>query len=72
MEYGKVVAIEHDWVPSFALLPHRTVNGRWVWLSKIYVRRVWIYNGFTDEPDTQWGTLFDVLGQVNNEKDLLD
>lgn len=60
-EMGEVVAIEHGWVPGFAFLPHRTVSGRWAWLRKIYIRRVWVYNGFTDEPDIQYGDIFDII-----------
>lgn len=58
---GMVTAVEHDWVPTFVFLPRRTVGGRWVWLKKIYCRRVWVYNGFIDEPDTQYGDIFDIL-----------
>lgn len=58
---GDVIAVEHDWVKVFALLPHRTVSGRWVWLKPVYCRRVWVYTGFVDEPETQYGELFDVL-----------
>lgn len=61
IELGDVVSVEHDWVKTFALLPHRTVGGRWVWLKSVYVRRVWVYTGFVDEPETQYGDLFDVL-----------
>ena len=61
IELGDVVSVEHDWVKTFALLPHRTVGGRWVWLKSVYVRRVWVYTGFVDEPMTQYGDLFDVL-----------
>ncbi len=61
IEPGDVVSVEHDWVRTFALLPHRTVSGRWVWLKSVYVRRVWVYTGFVDEPETQYGDLFDVL-----------
>jgi hypothetical protein len=58
---GDIVAVEHGWVKTFALLPHRTVSGRWAWLKSVYVRRVWVYTGFVDEPETQYGDLFDVL-----------
>lgn len=58
---GMVTGIEHDWVPTFVFLPHRTVSGRWVWLKKVYIRRVWVYTGFIDEPETQYGTLLDIL-----------
>ena len=56
-----VVAVEHDWVKSFAILPHKTIGGNWIWLKTIYVRRVWVYTGFIDEPETQYAELFDLL-----------
>ena len=65
---GTVTAVEHDWVRTFVFLPHRTVSGRWVWLKKIYIRRVWVYTGFIDEPETQYGDIFDVLATKLNEK----
>lgn len=57
----EVVAIEHDWAKTFVLFPHRTIGKRWVWLKRVYVRRVWVYTGFIDEPETQYGELFDIL-----------
>ena len=56
-----VVAVEHDWVKSFAILPHKTISNKWIWLKTIYVRRVWVYTGFVDEPETQYAELFDLL-----------
>lgn len=61
IERGMVVAIEHDWVLSFALLPHKTIGNKYVWLKKVYMRRVWVYTGFIDEPETQYAELFDIL-----------
>lgn len=58
---GDVVGVEHDWVKTFVLLPRRTVGNRWVWLKSVYIRRVWVYTGFIDEPETQYGDLFDIL-----------
>lgn len=68
LEVGMVVAVEHDWVPTFALLPHKTITGNYVWLRKIYIRRVWVYTGFVDEPETQYADLFEILshGEVRN------
>ena len=60
---GDVVAVEHGWVGGIAILPHRTISGRWIW-GPAYYRRVWIYTGFVDEPQIQWGNLFDVLNNV--------
>lgn len=64
IKQGDVVAVEHDWVKTFAILPHRTVSKKWVWLRKVYVRRVWVYTGFVDEPDTQYADLFEILSHV--------
>jgi hypothetical protein len=58
---GEIVAMEHDWIKTFILLPHRTIGHRWVWLKRIYVRKVWICTGFHIEPETQYGELFDIL-----------
>ena len=68
IETGTVVSVEHDWVPTFALLPHKTITGKYIWLRKIYMRRVWIYTGFVDEPKTQYGDLFEILahGEVRS------
>ena len=63
VEAGDVVAVEHGWVRGIAILPHRTISGRWIW-GPAYYRRVWVYTGFVDEPETQWGNLFDVLNNV--------
>ena len=65
VESGDVVAIEHDWVSKFVLLPHKTVSGKYVWLKRVYMRRVWVYTGFVDEPETQYAELFDVLTYDN-------
>jgi hypothetical protein len=61
LHQGMVVAVEHDWIKTFALLPHKTIGNKYVWLKKIYVRRVWVYTGFIDEPETQYAELFDIL-----------
>jgi hypothetical protein len=63
LEKGMVVGIEHDWVPTFVLLPHKTIGNKYVWFKKVYVRRVWVYTGFIDEPETQYAELFDILSQ---------
>jgi len=64
----KLTVIEdgHDcypWREAFALLPHKTITGKTVWLKKAYKRRVWLAWGtsFHMEPDTQWATLFEIM-----------
>jgi len=61
IQKGDIVNVEHDWVPIFVFLPHRTISNQWVWFKKVYYRRVWVYTGFIDEPETQYGELFDVI-----------
>jgi hypothetical protein len=58
---GDILSVEHDWVRTFAFLPHRTINKQWVWFKFVYCRRVWMYTGFVDEPVTQYANLFDIL-----------
>lgn len=62
-----VTAIEHDWVETFVLLPHQTISKKWVWLEKACVRRVWVFTGFAEEPETQYATLFEVLSDESFE-----
>jgi hypothetical protein len=69
IETGTVVRVERPWRQTWALLPHKTVRGQWRWMSRIYSRRVWIYTGFIDEPETQWGDLLDVLAQIDKHQE---
>lgn len=61
MAVGNVVAVKISWRKSFALIPHRTLSGRWIWLQDIYKRQVWVDTGFSVETETQYGDLFDVM-----------
>ncbi len=58
---GYITAVEVGWYESFALLPHKTISGKWVWLQRIFKRRVWKCTGFADEPFTEYANLFEVL-----------
>jgi len=62
-EVGRIVTVQIDWWPSFAIFPHRTITGQWIWLSKCYKRIVWRYTGFVDEPFTEYGTMFEILAE---------
>jgi len=61
MKEYEVVGIIQDWSPCFVIFPHRTISKKWIWLRRAYYRDVWMYTGFTDEPERQYGDLFDVL-----------
>lgn len=53
-EYLYVYA-RSEWKPAFAVLPHKTVTGKWIWLRQCFYRDVMVYDGgFIDEPDVQW------------------
>lgn len=58
---GELTAVEIGWYESYALLPHKTISGKWVWLRKVYKRRVWRCTGIADEPFTEYGDMFDML-----------
>lgn len=60
-QVGEIVAREHDWAPTFALLPKTTITGQRVWLEKVYARRVWRLTGLTEEPFTEYATALDLL-----------
>jgi len=64
MKENEVVGIIRDWRPCFVLVPRRTINKKWIWLKRAYCRDVWVYTGFTDEPERQWAELFDILRGV--------
>lgn len=58
---NEIVSVQHNWWRSFALLPCKTLSGKWVWMEMVYKRVVWRYTGVHIEPFTEYGTLFDVI-----------
>ena len=63
IEYFEMHVVR-DWYETFALLPKKTVSGKWIWLKEIYCKHVWAVYGeqrFHMEPERFYGTLFDVL-----------
>ena len=61
MEINELLSVQDNWHPVFALLPHRTIRGRWYWLKTVYKRRVWRYTGLADELFVEYGDAFDML-----------
>jgi hypothetical protein len=59
----------YPWHEVFAWWPVRTVNGRYVWLRKIYKRKFWVVwgTGFHMEPYVEYGDLFDILAGQHND-----
>lgn len=51
----------NEWIEIFVWYPVKLKNGKWIWFSKCYRRKIWVYSGFVDEPFYEFGTLFDVI-----------
>lgn len=66
---GQIHYIEKPWTEIFAWFPRRTITGRWVWMRKLYQRRVWRYTGFVSEPFTEYADIFDLLQADTLETD---
>jgi hypothetical protein len=53
----------YAWREVFALWPVKTINGKYVWLRKIYKQRYWAVWGqhFHMEPHVEYAEIFDIL-----------
>jgi hypothetical protein len=53
----------YPWTECFVWWPTKTITGKRLFWTKAYKRRVWIMwgTGFHMEPETQYGTAFDVI-----------
>lgn len=55
LELEGVIAQTGPWCRSFAVLPHCTISGHWIWLQRCYMRDISVYTiGSYTEPHTQW------------------
>ena len=63
MEYSIITngAGCYSWREVYAWRPVKTVNGQYVWLEKLFKRKVWVVwgSGFHMEPHVQYATIFD-------------
>lgn len=66
LKTGDVTCLISDWEPYFPLFPVKRKDGKRAWFTRIYRRRVMVYTGFIDEPEWQYGTIFDVLRDEEN------
>lgn len=53
----------YRWREIFAWLPVKTINGKYVWMRKVYKQKYWAVwgTGFHMEPIIEYGTIFDIL-----------
>ena len=54
----------YDWREVFAWIPVKTIKGKRVWMEFVYKRKFWAVwgDGFHQEPEVEYATLFDILG----------
>jgi hypothetical protein len=57
----------YPWHEVFAYWPVKTISGKTVWWKKVFKRKVWVVwgTGFHMEPETQYGTAFDLIGSTD-------
>ena len=63
---GDLMSIERPWTEFYAITPVRTITGKWVYMEKIFKRRVWRSTGFAQEPYTEYARLFEMI--TNDEQ----
>lgn len=53
----------YPWREVFAWLPVKTINGKYVWMRKVYKQKYWAVWGshFHMSPVVEYGTVFDIL-----------
>lgn len=54
----------YPWTECFVWWPCKTISGKPLFWTKAYKRRVWVVwgTGFHMEPETQYATVFDLIG----------
>lgn len=59
----------YPWTEFFVLWPRTTITGKRVFLERAFKRRVWVVwgTGFHMEPEVEYATLFEIIGNDNNE-----
>lgn len=60
----------YRWRKTFALWPVKTISGKRIWLKPIYKQRFWVVwgTGFHMEPHVEYGELFDILAETNDNR----
>lgn len=53
----------YPWRKTFALLPVRTVSGKYIWFKTVYKQRFWAVwgKGYHMEPHVEYAELFEIL-----------
>lgn len=60
----------YPWREIYAWFPVKTITGKRVWMEKVYKRKFWIVwgTGFHMEPEVEYATLFEILGDNEEER----
>ena len=58
----------YPWHEVFIYWPVKTITGKRLFWTKAFKRKVWVVwgTGFHMEPETQYGTIFDVIADAQN------
>jgi hypothetical protein len=59
----------YPWTEFFVLWPRTTITGKRIFWEKAFKRRVWVVwgTGFHMEPEVEYATLFEIIGDDYNE-----
>jgi hypothetical protein len=54
----------YPWIKTFAFWPVKTITGKYIWLKKVYKRKLWVVwgQGFHMEPFVEYATILEMLG----------
>jgi hypothetical protein len=57
----------YPWTETFVIWPRKSISGKPLFWTKAYKRKVWVVwgTGFHMEPETQYGTIFDIIKDSN-------
>jgi hypothetical protein len=57
----------YPWHEIFFIFPRKTINGKWLWWTKGFKRKVWVVwgKGYHMEPHVEYATAFDI---INDER----
>jgi hypothetical protein len=67
---GNLQMNDIPWQRVVVIWPRKTISGQWVWMERVFRRRIWEYYGdqrFHMEPTTQYATLFEVIAYAEDD-----
>ncbi len=58
----------YPWHEVYAWWPVKTITGKWIWLEKVFKRKIWLVWGasFHMEPETEFATFFELVADTDD------